>query len=414
MDIHNLIAPNFYALHLDIQSHQHTTYRLRGGRGSLKTSTIIIEILLIMQKHPEICAVVFMKHSNRLRHGIFAAFNEQIARARLTDLYDVSLSPLRIINKVTGQVILFLGLDEPGKTKSLNTGSPDTYFGITYFNELDQFNGNREIDTAIDSIVRGGDLSWCFQDYNPPANANNWVNKDSLVQVPGRLIHSSDYRTVPVEWLGKAFIEKVRACYLASEREYRWRYLGEVVGIEGLVFRNVHQYDLSQGAPSDFILQGIDVGYEDPMAFVRIGINLTNRDLYFLDEYYQNHVMHEDVAEYIAGKQYNDVPPIIESAGAGGKFAQAVYSRYGVPSIIVNKGNDLKMTGIHVLESFNHIYIDPNVTPNVWEEFNLYEWKKDKNGQVISPECPVDYKDHTIDATRYAISRHIGLLGGLT
>ena len=45
MDIKKLIAPNFYALHVDIQNRRHKVYRLKGGRGSLKTSTIIVEVL---------------------------------------------------------------------------------------------------------------------------------------------------------------------------------------------------------------------------------------------------------------------------------------------------------------------------------------------------------------------------------
>ena len=202
MDIKKLIAPNFYSLHIDIQNRKHSIYRLKGGRGSLKTSTIIVEVLLLMQKHKELCTAVFMKQSNRIRQGAFANYVEMIERAGLSSEYSISVSPMRITNKRTGQIIAFFGLDDPNKTKGISTGNPNTYFGITHFEELDQFNGNREIDTAVDSVTRGGNLSWCFQCYNPPQNANNWVNKDSLINVKGRLVHSSDYRTVPVDWLG--------------------------------------------------------------------------------------------------------------------------------------------------------------------------------------------------------------------
>ena len=88
------------------------------------------------------------------------------------------------------------------------------------------------------------------------------------------------------------------------------------------------------------------------------------------------------------------------------------YTERGIPMQIVNKGNHLKMNGIEFLSSRQGIFIDPDRTPNAWEEFSLYEWKKDKNGEVISPACPIDGNDHTIDATRYAISQHIGVLGG--
>ena len=409
MDIKKLIAPNFYALHVDIQNRRHKVYRLKGGRGSLKTSTIIVEVLLLMQKDKKLCTAVFMKQSNRIRQGAFAYYIEMINRAGLSSEYKVSISPMRITNKRTGQIIAFFGLDDPDKTKGISTGRPDTYFGITHFEELDQFSGNREIDTAIDSVTRGGDLSWCFQCYNPPQNANNWVNKDSLINVPGRLIHSSDYRTVPVEWLGKAFIEKVKLCRDRNEREYRWRYLGEVVGIEGQIFKNIVQWNYDPDKKYDFIFQGIDLGWNDPKAFVRLGYIIEERAIYFLDEFYRSQCPNSTVADYIASKGYYDTVTIIESAG--GSEAMQTYSSRGICMQVVNKGNNLKMSGIEFLSSRAKIYIDPVKTSNVWDEFSLYEWKKDKNGDVLSPECPVDGNDHTIDATRYALSQHLSVLG---
>ena len=50
-------------------------------------------------------------------------------------------------------------------------------------------------------------------------------------------------------------------------------------------------------------------------------------------------------------------------------------------------------------------------TSSNWARYDKYEWKKDKNGDVLSPECPVDGNDHTIDATRYALSQHLSVLG---
>ena len=360
-----------------------------------------------MQKHPELCTVVFMKQANRIRQGAFAAYLECLRRAGLDSVYDISLSPMRLTNSKTGQFIAFFGLDDPQKTKSISSGSPNTYIGITHFNEITDFNGNSEIDIALDSVTRGGDLSWCFQDYNPPPNANNWVNKDSLEQLPDRLIFATDYRDVPAEWIGKAMLERIRNTYKRSEREYRWRYLGEVVGVEGLVFNNITQISLgTEKPPIDMYFNGLDFGWIDPMAFVRIGYNLSYRDLYILDEIYESKLKHDDCAKRIADKGYNDILTITESAQSD-QF-NSTYARFGVPVAQVNKGGNLKLGGIAFLNSCSHIYIDPLITPNAWEEFNLYEWKKDREGNYT--DIPIDGHDHTIDATRYALSRHIGIL----
>ena len=70
----------------------------------------------------------------------------------------------------------------------------------------------------------------------------------------------------------------------------------------------------------------------------------------------------------------------------------------------MNKGGGLKLGGIEWLASRSNIYIDPVRCPIAWQEFTTYEWKKDRNGEVISPNVPVDGNDHTIDSCRYAIS----------
>ena len=406
-DIKQLIAPNFYKLHWDIQNHLHSVYRLGGGRGSLKTSTIVVEVLTLMEKHPELCTAVFMKQSTRIRQGAYAAYCEGIRRAGLEDLYKFKLSPARIINKKTGQIIAFFGLDDPNKTKGISTGDPKTYFGITHFEELDQFSNQREVDVAIDSLVRGGDLSWCFQCYNPPRNIANWVNEDSKKNIPGRLVHFSDYRTVPKSWLGNAFIEKVKQCYLVNPAEYRWRYLGEVVGMDGLVFKNVFDWKFCNQS-YDFIVQGLDLGWADPKAFVRWGIDIARQSITCISEFYKSYTKNEVLAQWIVDNEYTDVPIIMESAQ--GQEQQTVYTDYGIPTQIVVKYSNFKKGSLEYLLSRAHIFIDPDLTPNVYREFTQYEWKKDKTGAILSPEQPIEYNDHTIDATRYALQPYLSLL----
>ena len=44
------IGPAFYNVHNDIKNHRHTYYDLTGGRGSLKSSFISIEIVQGLMK----------------------------------------------------------------------------------------------------------------------------------------------------------------------------------------------------------------------------------------------------------------------------------------------------------------------------------------------------------------------------
>ena len=406
----SIIAPYYYPLHKSVQNHEYATYRLKGGRGSLKTSFIAAEVFILLDKYPNICAAVFMKHKTRIKLGAFAVYQSMLHRMHLDSEYIISKSPFRLTRIKTGQTIDFFGLDDPGKTKGVSTSSPDLYYGITDFEELDQFSGNSEIETAKASIVRGGDLAWCFQCYNPPQNANNWVNVDSAKNIPGRIVHHSDYTKVPVEWLGKAFLQEVHMSMLLNKEDYEWRYLGKVTGCKGLIFNNISSYTYNQSQSFDFIFQGLDFGWADPKAFVRVGYDLDTRSLYFIDEFVASETSDTVVAQWIANKGYCDTMTILESAGGSEK--EIVYRSFGIPTSVVNKGGGLKLGGIEWLASRSNIYIDPVRCPIAWQEFTTYEWKKDRNGEVISPNVPVDGNDHTIDSCRYAISDYFRSLGG--
>jgi phage terminase large subunit len=220
----------------------------------------------------------------------------------------------------------------------------------------------------------------------------------------------TDYRTVPRKWLGEAFINKVKQCYITNPNEYAWRYLGEVVGMEGLVFKNIMQWKFCY-QDYDLIVQGLDLGWADPKVVVRWGIKFNTANIYCIDEFYQSYTENQVVANWIADNQYNDIPTILESAG--GAEAQSIYTSYGVPTQIVNKGNNLKRNALEYLLSRAHICIDPERTPNTYREFSQYEWKKDKLGQLVQPEQPIAYNDHTIDATRYALQPHLSILEAL-
>ena len=80
-------------------------------------------------------------------------------------------------------------MDEPKKIKSIKLPF-GKYFKYVWFEELDEFAGEGEIENVLDSAIRGGKAALCVCTYNPPKSANNWVNKWaidlSLIHIYGR------------------------------------------------------------------------------------------------------------------------------------------------------------------------------------------------------------------------------------
>ena len=64
------------------------------------------------------------------------------------------------------------------------------------------------------------------------------------------------------------------------------------------------------------------------------------------------------------------------------------------------KGKDSITFGIDWLKQ-QEIIIDTKCI-NHQKEFQQYQWKKDANGNAVTPPKPVDKNNHLIDALRYA------------
>lgn len=200
------LIPKYHDVFDDILEHRHTHYTFHGGRGSTKSSAISISIPLLIAMNPDIHACVFRKVGNTLRSSVYGQIQWGIDQAGLYPYFKFRVNPMEIEFIPTGQKIMFFGLDDPQKIKSIKL--PFGYIGITFFEELDQFNGEAEIRKVLQSTMRGGDKFWDFRAFNPPISAANWVNKMVLEDRDDTLVVKSSYLDVPRDWLGDAFLMK--------------------------------------------------------------------------------------------------------------------------------------------------------------------------------------------------------------
>ena len=205
-----LIAPAFASVHLDVLEGAHTEYVLSGGRGSAKSSFVSLEIINLIKHNPDMNALVLRKVGNTLRGSVYAQILWAIEQLDLIDEFEATVSPMEITYKPTGQQILFRGADDPLKVKSVKPRHG--YIGIVWFEELDQFFGDEECRSIQQSAIRGGDDAYIFKTFNPPKTKNNWANQYVEMPKDTRLVHRSDYRSVPPSWLGKTFLERSIIC----------------------------------------------------------------------------------------------------------------------------------------------------------------------------------------------------------
>lgn len=398
VSLSSLLAPSFYGLHRAVKHHDYTHYWLRGGRGSTKSSFISVEIILQMMQHPNVNGVAFRKVGNTTRNSVYEQLLWAIQHLGVAGYWKSTLSPLELTYIPTGQKILFRGLDEENKGKSIKIARG--YFGIVWFEELAEFNGPSEISTTLQSLLRGGSEYWVFYSYNPPKSKDSWVNQEATLDVPDRIVHTSSYLEIPRAWLGEQFFLEAEKLKQKNETLYKHVYLGEVTGTGGAVFENVEDLAMSSEQLQQFDHRyfGLDFGFAvDPLAFVAMHYDAKHEDLYIFDEIYQQKLTNRNAADII-NKKYPSVRILGDSAEP-----KSIYEmrEYGTNVNGAKKGPDSVRFGINWLQSRAHIYIDRHRCPNTYREFSSYEYDRNRDGQFIN--AFPDKNNHAIDAVRYGL-----------
>ena len=95
-------------------------YRVvKGGRGSKKSTTTALWIVISMMMVPQSNTLVLRRYFNTHRNSTFAQIQWAITRRGVGTLWKATMSPLEMTFKPTGQKILFRGLDDPQSITSI-------------------------------------------------------------------------------------------------------------------------------------------------------------------------------------------------------------------------------------------------------------------------------------------------------
>ena len=405
--ISDIIAPVYYPVHAAIKNGTYDEYWLYGGRGSAKSSFIAIEIVLGMMRNPDANAIVYRKVGATLRESVLEQLMWAIDKLGVGGYWSTRVAPMEIKYKPTGQRILFRGLDDASKSKSLKIRRG--YFGYLWFEEVAEMRGMEDIRTVKASVNRGTPEEGkviTFYSYNPPKSASNWVNKEALIQSKRRMCCKSCYTDIPPEWLGKEFIADALALKESNEMAYRHMYLGEVTGTGGNVFDNVQLRPITAEELDGmaYFFNGLDFGFAvDPDAFIRWAYDRRERKIYAISEYYAARTPTDRLAEEIKKRAEHAV---VRCDSADPRMINELRTR-GINTLGVKKGPGSVEHGMRWLQELGAIIIDPARTPNAAKEFKAYEYTQDRNGGFL-PEYP-DRDNHLIDATRYALETEIGM-----
>jgi PBSX family phage terminase large subunit len=360
-----------------------------------------------------------------MRDSVYSQIAWAIDLLDVNDLWRGSVSPMQWTYKPTGAQILFRGLDDSSKLKSIKPRRG--YFRYVWFEEFSELPGENFTRSVMQSVLRGGDLFTVFRSFNPPINASNWANV--FIQRPDDraiTLHTS-YLDVPPAWLGDDFIVEAERLQQINEQAYRHEYLGEATGSGGEVFPNVIVREITDEEINElqYIYAGIDFGFStDPAVFMRVAYDSKHDAVYLLDEIYKKHLSNKQLADEVKAKGY-DYTGQYKNIGYAGypdyyKERQVIVCDSAEPKSIADLQTDgLKAIACHkypgsVLYGIKwlqnrRIIIDPARTPRAHEEFISYEYMTTKDGEFLA-DVP-DANNHCIDSVRYSLDRIINKRG---
>lgn len=451
MKISQQIAPSFIRTFNSYKMHQ----IYKGGRGSTKTSMIALKIVFNCLKENNCSVVVLRKHQNQLRKSVYKEIKRACKRLGLVEKihYNATTSPMEIKFTNNGNTIYFAGGDDFETVKG--TIDEDKLIKIVWFEEATGWDNGEDIDQIIATFTRGNnDWFMALYSFNPPKNKFSWINKwcEEMSKRDDVLISSTDYRTVPIEWLGQMFIDEAERMKQFDNKRFRWIYLGEVIGMEGMIY-NPEQFEFVE---EDYIEKNkIRILYND---FSTDGGHQTSATTcgcfgygsdgywYWLDTYYYS--PHEKARKKAPSELSKDLfdfeiamikkfkcgidKETIDSAE--GALRNQIYADYGKVFHPVNKGKDkeelidysinfLSKGKLRVINNNNNKIVKKEIENYQWQEGSIEKGKPipDKNEKEFtggeeyyntwSKDQSYYYAEHTCDLFQYWVKDNLQKLG---
>lgn len=406
------------------KKHKHII--LTSGRAGTKSSFAAIktDYQIVADAHGSV--VVLRKHHNKLRKTVYKEMLRGINRLQIPKKrFYITKSPMEITYKKHNTTIYFSGSDGIDDTKGII--DEDKPIKLVILDELTEFfddgDGADELANIEATFVRGNKAGFqMIYLYNPPKNPNAPVNLwcKEMEKRPDCIHIHTDYRDVPVDWLGQDLIDSAKMMKETDIKMYRWTWLGESVGVDELVyymFGDRHRQKPNPDRRYDRIYIGGDYGQQNATTFQAFGMDTYQRKFPGLGEYY--HSGRESGKQKSPSQYASDLIKFMDELHE--QYENRVFyifldpSAKGLAEEIKRATRNLNYTvflrdaendvalGISRVQKaliFEILSISPH-QENAIREFGTYEY--DKKSIEKGKEVPVKISDHCMDAIRYVV-----------
>jgi phage terminase large subunit len=364
---------------------------LMGGAGSGKSFASAQKIIMRIVSTEGVNVLVIRKVAKTLRNSVHEQLRKIIEMEGLTEDFLITTTPLEITCNRNGNKIIFIGLDDPEKIKSI---ANITHIWVEEATEL-----NKEDFDQIKLRVRGITSSYkqIVLTFNPISSLH-WLKKEFFDKVnDDTLVLTTTYRDN--KFLTKDDRKTIEDLKYTNPMAYDV-YANAQWGVitEALIYNNWSvKPDINEDETwYDEILAGADFGYHHPAA-LKIGLDKEG-NIYVLKEVKLNKVTRPEFFAEI-DKVFGKKDMIIADSEDPASIEEMKKEGFIVKPVIKTK--DLVKMGIDYINR-RKIFVHPSCV-NFINEIQTYSWTKDeKSGYYI--DKPVKINDHLMDCLRYAMT----------
>ena len=393
-----------------IQDWNYKFYFLVGGYGSSKSYHVATKLLLKLASEKRL-ALVVREVYDTIRDSCFSLFEEVALRIGIYDHLKFKTSPMQIIFP-NGSKIIFKGLDNPQKLKSINGVS------IVWLEECSEckYEAYKELlgrlrhkelsNHIICSTNPVGTDNWTYSHFFKNDENNKIVLDDEILYL-NRIVKTNNtyYHHSTCEdntFLPQSYIDELEQMKMYDYDLYRVARLGHY-GVNGekvlpqfKVLEHDKVMDFANKCPSRYIKTGMDFGFVTSYnAVIQMAIDDKNKDLYIFNEYYSKGKTDDEIA-----KEIEEFKNFIIIADNAEPKSIAYFNRLGYKMKACKKFAGSRLANTKKIKRFKNIYCSDKCKHTIKELKNL-TYKKDRRGNIVEDEFNID--PHTFSAIWYGL-----------
>ena len=335
---------------------------------------------------------------NTIKKSVFNEIWKAISNMQLAMFYERNKTELTITNRRNNKQILFSGLDDEEKLKSITP--INGVLERVWIEEATEI--KRSAYLQLKKRLRGktDKHKGIIISFNPVLKSH-WIYKEFFADCwdETKNEYSDDRKLIlKTTYKDNAFLTKDDIYELEHETDeyfYNVYTLGNFGILGHVVYKNWTTADLSDKIKEfNNNYQGLDFGFTNPNAMVRCHVSDKEKTIYVYDELYKSGQTYDELILDLKQKIGKEIITC-DNEDSRGVF---MLMQGGINAVPAKKGAGSVMSGIKFLQGYK-IVIDIRCQ-NFINEIQQYHFDTDKNGEPL--ERPVKKQDHLMDAIRMA------------